>query len=106
MKLAPSQRIKPKYHPVPNAAERRHHHRLMELPCTGCGIEPAGVVHHVLGHIQIKRWRRDHRIVVPVCHVCHRFIHEGEAAWEIGNAINLGEVARFLELESVNMGIL
>ncbi len=98
-------RMREKYHPVPNAGEKRHHLRLIELPCCGCGREPCGIVHHVLGHDHLKRWRRDHRIVVPVCADCHADIHKSEPIWEAANDNNLGDLARFLELESVNMGI-
>lgn len=93
MKLARRKPIREKYHPVPSKAEKAHHLRLMELPCIGCGVEPCGVAHHVLGHDGIKRWRRDHRIVVPVCHACHTEIHKGEANWEEAKVLCLGEIA-------------
>lgn len=64
-------RIKPKYNPVPNAAEHRHEQRLMRLPCFGCGR--FGVeLHHTLLKFQAKRWRRDHRFQLPLCAACHR----------------------------------
>ncbi len=102
----PTGHIKERYSPTPTAAEKRHHLRLIEMPCCGCGKEPCGIVHHVLGHDNIKRWRRDHRIVVPVCPDCHADIHKGESAWEAANDNNLGDTARQLELESVMEGIL
>jgi len=106
MKLAPHKPIRDKYHPTPNKAERAHHLRLIELPCIGCGMEPCGVVHHVLGHDAIKRWRRDHRIVVPVCHSCHTEIHKGEANWEEVKGVCLGEIAADELYVSKVMGIL
>ncbi len=99
-------RMREKYHPMPNAAEKRHHMRLIELPCCGCGIEPCGIAHHVLGHELLKRWRRDHRIVVPVCPHCHANIHEGEPAWEAANDICLGTIASDELFVSKAMGIL
>jgi hypothetical protein len=64
-------RIKPKYNPQPNAEERRHEERLLELPCVGCGrwgVE----CHHTMLDFPGKRHRRDHRFQVPVCPDCHR----------------------------------
>lgn len=100
-------RIRETYSPVPNAAEKRHHLRLIELPCCcGCGAEPCGIVHHVLGYDHLKRWRRDHRFVVPIFHLCHTEAHKGEAAFEARHGINLGEIAQEHELASVYAGIL
>jgi hypothetical protein len=64
-------RIKARYNPTPNAAERRHELRLETLPCFGCGR--FGVcAHHTMLDFPAKRWRRDHRYQLPVCPECHQ----------------------------------
>lgn len=78
-------RIKERYNPNPNAAERAFEAWLRDQPCYGCGrwgVE----IHHTLLRFPEKRWRRDHRWQLPVCPQCHRGkegIHGmgDEAAW-------------------------
>jgi hypothetical protein len=57
-----------------------------------------------------KRWRRDHRFVVPLCekaHVGKGGVHDiGERQWCEVNGIDLPALAVRLERESVAMGIL
>jgi len=99
-------RIREKYNPIPNAKEYAHHLRVMELPCIGCGGY-AGNAHHVLEESPFKRWRRDHRIVVPVCHYCHTQIHDvhgTERKWRPD--LDCIAEARMLELESITEGVL
>jgi hypothetical protein len=99
-------RIKPKYNPVPTAKEKAHHLRVMEIPCIGCGGY-AGNAHHVLEESPHKRWKRDHRIVVPVCHDCHtqiHHIHGSERKWRPD--LDCITAARGHELESIYEGIL
>lgn len=70
-KLRKLGRIKEKYNPIPNAAEKRHEERLRRKPCIGCGAY--GVeLHHTMLPVPGKRWRRDHRYQIPVCAECHR----------------------------------
>lgn len=64
-------RIKARYNPTPNAAERRHEQRLEKLPCFGCGRFGVSC-HHVMTDFPAKRWRRDHRFQLPVCWACHQ----------------------------------
>lgn len=64
-------RIKPRYNPVPNAAEARHKERVRALPCFGCGVFGVSA-HHTLLTFPGKRWRRDHRCLLPVCWECHQ----------------------------------
>lgn len=64
-------RIKERYNPVPNAAERRHEKRLEGLPCFGCGRFGVSC-HHTMLDFPAKRWRRDHRYQLPLCRECHQ----------------------------------
>lgn len=64
-------RIKARYNPQPNAAERRHEQRLESLPCFGCGRFGVSC-HHTMLDFPAKRWRRDHRFQLPVCPACHQ----------------------------------
>jgi len=70
-KLRPYGRIKAKYDPKPNAAEKRHEQRLMRMPCFGCGRFGVSC-HHTMLKFPAKRWRRDHRFQYPLCHDCHQ----------------------------------
>lgn len=101
-------RNKPKYQPNPNAAEKRHHLAVMELPCMGCGSEPSGVAHHPLMESPLQRWRRDHEFVVPVCHTCHAEIHDSygdEAEWARASKCDLPvRYAEYLRLEAICRG--
>ena len=72
-----------KYNPVMNAAERRHKARVQQQLCFGCGAYPT-TAHHTLLTFDGKRWRRDHRMLLPVCLRCHTDIHDrfgNEAKW-------------------------
>ena len=93
-----------------NASQRRHHIRVMELPCMGCGAEPAGVAHHPLMESPLQTGRRDHEFVVPVCHHCHTDIHDhfgDEMDWAAQRGCDLPvRYAEFLRLESQMGGIL
>ena len=104
MKIQPRRRMKAKYNPVPNAKERRHHERLMNLPCLACG-GAGGVVHHVLTRHFEKRWRRDHEWVLPMDDNCHRALHAcgNEREWCEFDPVN---EAAMLRLESIQEGIL
>lgn len=64
-------RIKARYNPTPNAAERRHELRLETLPCFGCGRFGVSC-HHTMLDFPAKRWRRDHRFQLPLCWDCHQ----------------------------------
>ena len=64
-------RIKARYNPTPNAAERRHELRLETLPCFGCGRFGVSC-HHIMLDFPAKRWRRDHRYQLPLCWSCHQ----------------------------------
>lgn len=79
-------RMKPRYNPQPNAVEMRHHHRVKLLDCFGCGAPGPSECHHTMLAFEGKRWRRDHRFILPVCPRCHRGrygIHgiRSEAVW-------------------------
>lgn len=71
-KLRPFSRIKPRYNPEPNAVEMRHHHRVKLRNCFGCGAPGPSECHHTLLKFEGKRWRRDHRYILPLCGKCHR----------------------------------
>ena len=73
-------RVKERYRPKPTERERGYHLWLMaENSCAcGCG-NPSTIVHHVLSYHQLKRWRRDHEIVVPMDSHCHFDLHGGDA---------------------------
>ncbi len=101
-------RIKPKRNIKPTAKEKRYHLQVMDLPCMGCGSEPAGVAHHPLMESPLQRWRRDHEFVVPVCHDCHAQIHDNfgdEVEWSRAMMCDLPvRFAEFLRLEAICRG--
>ena len=106
MKLKPHKPIREKYSPTPSAAEKRHHLRVMGQGCMVCQAE--AIAHHILQKSPYKRWRRDHRQVVPLCDAHHRELHAhgDEREWENGYQLELANHARMLELASVYEGIL
>jgi hypothetical protein len=53
-----------------SAAEKRFHAFVASLPCVGCGAWPVEV-HHVISD-GFKRLTRNHRLVLPLCPLCHR----------------------------------
>jgi hypothetical protein len=67
--------IRDKYSPRMNAVELRHKARVKEQPCFGCGAGDVDA-HHTLLKFEGKRFRRDHRCLLPVCPRCHRMIHD------------------------------
>lgn len=103
-KLRKLGRIKEKYNPIPNAAEKRHEARLRQKPCIGCGAY--GVeLHHTMLHVPGKRWRRDHRFQIPVCGECHRGtggIHGigSEKTWADSMGVDTAAIAYQFWLES------
>ncbi len=99
-------RMRKGYSRFPNAAERRHHMRVMERGCLVCGGQ--SIAHHILQDSPHKRWRRDHLQVVPLCDPCHRGLHSNgnELAWQDSFGLDLAEEARLLELASIYEGIL
>jgi hypothetical protein len=101
-------RIRERYNPTPTEREKRHHLRVMDLPCLVCLATPCGVFHHLLQNCAGKRWRRDHEFGVPLCDPCHRGLHANgsEIAWQGSFGLDLAQEAEFLRLESVNEGIL
>lgn len=103
-------RMRPKYSPVMNAAEKRHKARVKSLPCVGCGVVGRTDAHHTLLSIPGKRWRRDHEFLVPVCPDCHQGpngIHGigNELTWCERNGVDI-RTAENLRAESYAMGIL
>lgn len=64
-----------KYNPQMNAVERRHKARIEQYRCFCCGAWPV-TAHHTLLSFPEKRWRRDHRYLLPVCFQCHSDIHD------------------------------
>lgn len=106
--VKPTGHIKERYKRDPNAAERRHHMRVLCLPCLVCQVEPCGVAHHILQDSPYKRFRRDHRQVVNLCDPHHRELHANgnELAWQDAHELDLLNQARMLELESIMEGIL
>lgn len=76
-------RMRPKYNPVMNAAEKRHADKVRASECFSCGVR--GVhSHHTLLKFPEKRWRRDHDWLLPVCEREHALIHDyfgTEEAW-------------------------
>lgn len=74
-------RIKEKYNPNPNAAERAFELHLYQQPCFGCRGH-THVAHHTRLEFEGKRWRRDHRWQLPLCNPCHADAHAvREADW-------------------------
>jgi hypothetical protein len=68
-------RIKEKYNPIPNAAEKRHEERMRADPCFGCGRN-SGPLHHTRLRFPEKRFEdRDHRYQLPLCNECHAAAH-------------------------------
>jgi len=61
-------RIKPKGAADPNKVEQAHIDRVLSYGCLVCGRE--AVPHHIM-HMKGKARRRDHRFVVPLCHIEH-----------------------------------
>lgn len=101
-------RIKPKYNPVPNDSERKHHlHLIEEHGCICCGRK-ADVVHHPLTRHPDQRWRRDHLYVVPMTADCHTGLHRNgnEAAWCKERDIDMLHEVNFYRMIGVIGGIL
>lgn len=71
----PHKRIREHYNPRMNAAEERHRERVQQQLCFGCSGR-GGTAHHTLLEFEGKRWRRDHRMLLPVCDPCHTDIHD------------------------------
>ena len=68
-------RIRETYNRRMNAAELRHKANVKRKPCYGCGRN--GVhAHHTLLEFEGKRFRRDHRCLLPACPQCHSMIHD------------------------------
>ncbi len=63
-------RIKPKYNPGPNTAEKAYHDEIRKLGCLVCGAMPS--IHHVSAKTGP---RRSHYRVVPLCPVHHQGTH-------------------------------
>lgn len=75
-KHASHKRIKPKYNPRPNAAEKRHRDYVKEHLCFGCGAM-ADDAHHTKLNFPSKRFHpRDHLCLLPLCRHCHAAIHD------------------------------
>lgn len=74
-------RMKPKYNPNPNAAERAFEAHLRDQPCFGCGGR-CEEVHHTRLEFDGKVRRREHRWQLPLCSACHAAAHAvREADW-------------------------
>lgn len=75
-----------KYNPRMNAVEQRHRARVEQYRCFCCGAWPVTAHHTLLGFPE-KRWRRDHRFLLPVCHEHHTQLHDiigNEEKWLAG----------------------
>lgn len=102
-------RMKPRYNPVMNAAEKRHKAWIKSLACIGCGGGPSDA-HHTLLSIPGKRWRRDHEYLIPVCWCCHQGpngIHGigNELTWCERNNVDIRAASKLRD-ESREMGLL
>ncbi len=98
-KLAPYRRIREHYNPTMTAAEVRHREYVREQPCFGCGAL-ADHAHHTLLKWPGKRWRRDHRCLLPVCLGCHSSIHDYFGDEELWLAdVNRGRSDAIFEME-------
>lgn len=102
MNLARHSPMKRKARPK-SAAEKRFHGRVKGMMCMACGQWPVEV-HHVR-HDGKTSISRNHRLVIPLCSVCHRT--GPEAVHAIGHpafnelwGINMFERARRLWEES------
>jgi len=74
-------RIKEKYNPQPNAAERLFEQHLYQQPCFGCGGQ-THVAHHTRLEFEGKVRRREHRWQMPLCNPCHLACHKvREPVW-------------------------
>ncbi len=106
-KIPKQGRIKEKYNPTPNAAEKAYHRWLIDnVPCIKTG-RTAEVVHHPLQRHPHQRWRRDHEYVVPMTDAAHRELHTvygSEVTFDPGN--NYPVIAAQLRHEAIEAGIL
>lgn len=106
-KFPAHKRIRERYNPTPNAAEKRFHISVMERGCLVCGGD--AIAHHVLQDTPNKRWRRDHLIVVPLCVVHHCELHVvygDELAWQGFRELDLASEAEFYRLEALQGGLI
>ncbi len=88
--------------------------RVAQLPCLACGAQPV-TLHHVSGYAdRMGRLSRSHRLVAPLC-PRHHLIQHGprESVEAVGHqgfyrmhGVDLLKEAKFLELESINEGVL
>lgn len=99
---------------APTAAEKRHMERVAGMPCLVSGKRPV-TLHHVTGYAdRMGRFARSHRLVVPLAPEYHLIQHGPLGSVEaLGHrgfyqewGIDLLAVARRLEAESVELGIL
>ena len=95
------------------AADKARRDRVGSMPCLVCGA--ASTIHHVTGYAdRMGRLPRCHRLVVPLAARYHLIQHGpresvealGHRGFYATHGIDLLAEARFLELESVNEGIL
>lgn len=63
-------RIKEKYNPIPNAAQKRYHDHERDKGCLVCGRPPS--IHHVTTKNGYNRLPRNHYRVTPLCHDHHQ----------------------------------
>lgn len=86
--------IREQYNRTPNARERAYHLWLIEnFVCfCGCG-RPADCVHHILSRHPLKRFRRDHEMVVPMADQCHRALHATGSETAFAGFLDFGEGA-------------
>lgn len=84
-------RVKEKYNPTPNAAERRYHAHVRDMGCLLCKKPPD--IHHV-GPDNHLEPRRDHMRVVPLC----RPHHQGQGGYH-----DLGSVELFEEVHGIDL---
>jgi len=62
-------RIKEKYNPNPNAAQKRYWDFVAKMGCLVCGASPS--IHHVISD-GFKRLTKNHWHVTPLCHKHHQ----------------------------------
>ncbi len=84
-------RVKPKYNPRPNKAQREYHDHIRGLGCLVCGRPPS--VHHITSD-GYKRLTKDHWLVVPLCWEHH----QGDKGYH-----GLGSHDKFVEMYKIDL---
>lgn len=92
-------RMKPKYNPNPNAAERAFEAQLRDQPCFACGMR-CEEVHHTRLEFPGKVRKREHRWQLPLCRQCHADCHKvKEPVWLESIGKTLGATVAYMNVQ-------